>query len=125
MSGCKLPSPALKTLATPRLYFRDSSRIHGLILSAIREKLLGSNLSPAAVARPALTPMPAESERVELRQRLAARNGPSDGDLAERIARSEALAGELDADVVIVNVETPEAAAAQLFNVVRPSYTRQ
>jgi DNA mismatch repair protein MutL len=51
--------------------FRDSSRIHGLILSSIREKLLGSNLSPSAVARPALTPMPAESERVELRQRLA------------------------------------------------------
>ena len=51
--------------------FRDSSRIHGLILSSIREKLLGSNLSPSAVARPALTPMPAESERAELRQRLA------------------------------------------------------
>jgi ribose 1,5-bisphosphokinase len=60
-----------------------------------------------------------------LRQRLAARNRPSDGDLAERIARSEALTGELDADVVIVNVDTPEAAAAQLFNVVRPSHTRQ
>jgi DNA mismatch repair protein MutL len=51
--------------------FRDSSRIHGLILASIRERLLGSNLTPAAVARPALAPAPAESERVELRQRLA------------------------------------------------------
>ena len=29
--------------------FRDSSRIHGLVLSAVREKLLGSDLVPAAV----------------------------------------------------------------------------
>jgi DNA mismatch repair protein MutL len=51
--------------------FRDSSRIHGLILASIRERLLGSNLTPAAVPRPALSPAPAENERVELRQRLA------------------------------------------------------
>jgi DNA mismatch repair protein MutL len=29
--------------------FRDSGRIHGLVLSAVREKLLGSDLTPAAV----------------------------------------------------------------------------
>jgi DNA mismatch repair protein MutL len=31
--------------------FRDSSRIHGFILSNVREKLLGSDLAPVAVAR--------------------------------------------------------------------------
>ncbi|MGD0769446.1 MAG: DNA mismatch repair endonuclease MutL [Tepidisphaeraceae bacterium] len=51
--------------------FRDSSRIHGLILSSVREKLLGSDLAPSAIATPSLTPTPANSEHVELRQRLA------------------------------------------------------
>ena len=51
--------------------FRDSSRIHGLILSSVREKLLQSDLVPAAV--PQLSPvMPQQDpQRVELRQRLA------------------------------------------------------
>jgi DNA mismatch repair protein MutL len=51
--------------------FRDSSRIHGLILSAVRDRLLGSDLTPAAIPRPALAPSVVETERVELRQRLA------------------------------------------------------
>jgi DNA mismatch repair protein MutL len=51
--------------------FRDSSRIHGLILSSVREKLLGSDLAPSAIATPSFTPSPANSEHVELRQRLA------------------------------------------------------
>jgi DNA mismatch repair protein MutL len=51
--------------------FRDSSRIHGLILSSIREKLLGSDLTPLAVPRPALGMGTAEPEHTELRQRLA------------------------------------------------------
>src|SRR4029079_10711281 len=29
--------------------FRDSGRIHGLVLASVREKLLGSDLTPAAV----------------------------------------------------------------------------
>ncbi len=48
--------------------FRDSGRIHGLVLSAVRERLLGSDLSPAA----SLNRAQDETERVELRQRLAA-----------------------------------------------------
>jgi DNA mismatch repair protein MutL len=48
--------------------FRDSGRIHGLILSAVRERLLGSDLSPAA----ALQRTQDDPERLELRQRLAA-----------------------------------------------------
>jgi DNA mismatch repair protein MutL len=52
--------------------FRDSSRIHGLVLSAVREKLLGSNLVPSAVparqffSEPALDP-----NRQNLREKLA------------------------------------------------------
>jgi DNA mismatch repair protein MutL len=48
--------------------FRDSSRIHGLVLSSVRERLLGSDLSPAATLKPPMD----EPERLELRQRLAA-----------------------------------------------------
>lgn len=50
--------------------FRDSSRIHGLVLSAVREKLLGSDLVPAAVPRFSSAPT-ADPERRELRERLA------------------------------------------------------
>jgi len=47
--------------------FRDSGRIHGLILSAVRERLLGSDLAPHAM------PMRTDedSTRPELRERLA------------------------------------------------------
>jgi len=47
--------------------FRDSGRIHGLLLSAIRERLLGSDLTPKAVVMPALD----EAQRQDVRQRLA------------------------------------------------------
>jgi DNA mismatch repair protein MutL len=49
--------------------FRDGGRIHGLVLSGVREKLLGSDLTPAAI------PMRGdniEEPRQELRERLAA-----------------------------------------------------
>jgi DNA mismatch repair protein MutL len=55
--------------------FRDSGRIHGLILSSVREILLGSDLTPAAMARPMLSPMgfsPGNAPaRADMRQRLA------------------------------------------------------
>ena len=50
--------------------FRDSGRIHGLVLAAVRERLLGADLAPRAVAvgaRPTLEP-PA---RTTLQQQLA------------------------------------------------------
>ncbi|HEX4056264.1 MAG TPA: DNA mismatch repair endonuclease MutL [Tepidisphaeraceae bacterium] len=51
--------------------FRDSSRIHGLVLSAVREKLLGSDLVPSAVpARQFSAPMD-DPNREGLRQKLA------------------------------------------------------
>ena len=47
--------------------FRDSGRVHGLVLSAVREVLLGNDLAPLAV------PVVAEDEpRLDLRQKLAA-----------------------------------------------------
>jgi DNA mismatch repair protein MutL len=47
--------------------FRDSGRVHGLILSAVRERLLGSDLSPRAI------PMRADEDanRPALREKLA------------------------------------------------------
>jgi len=54
-----------------------------------------------------------------LRERLAARERASDGDLARRIARSEAISADIDADVVITNVGALESAAAQLLEVVK------
>jgi DNA mismatch repair protein MutL len=55
--------------------FRDGGRIHGLVLSGIREKLLGSDLTPAAV------PMRVDAgvdNRPDLREQLASffRSGP-------------------------------------------------
>ncbi len=37
--------------------FRDSGRLHGLVLAGVREKLLGSNLAPRAVARLSQPPL--------------------------------------------------------------------
>ncbi|MGA2497147.1 MAG: DNA mismatch repair endonuclease MutL [Tepidisphaeraceae bacterium] len=48
--------------------FRDSGRIHGLILSSIRERLLGSDLTPSAVPKPAEAPQEATGD---VRSRLA------------------------------------------------------
>jgi len=48
--------------------FRDGGRIHGLVMSAVREKLLGSDLTPLAEPRPAQDDAPQQ----ELRQKLAA-----------------------------------------------------
>jgi DNA mismatch repair protein MutL len=57
--------------------FRDGGRIHGLVLSSVREKLLGSDLTPAAI------PMRGgadDAQRPDLRERLANffRTVPSD-----------------------------------------------
>ncbi|HEY1922008.1 MAG TPA: DNA mismatch repair endonuclease MutL [Tepidisphaeraceae bacterium] len=52
--------------------FRDSSRIHGLILSTVREKLLGSDLVPSAVpARQFFSPPANDPSRQNLREQLA------------------------------------------------------
>ncbi len=52
--------------------FRDSSRIHGLILSAVREKLLGSDLVPSAVpVRQFFSTPPSDPNRQNLREQLA------------------------------------------------------
>jgi DNA mismatch repair protein MutL len=51
--------------------FRDSSRIHGLILSSIREKLLGSDLTPVAIPRPSAMMVASEAQHTQLRERLA------------------------------------------------------
>ena len=51
--------------------FRDSGRIHGLVLSAIREKLLASDLTPAAVPLQPDDPVQAQA-REDMRAKLAA-----------------------------------------------------
>ena len=48
--------------------FKDSGRLHGLVLAGIREKLLGSDLTPNATAAPAGG---APGEREDMRSRLA------------------------------------------------------
>jgi DNA mismatch repair protein MutL len=49
--------------------FRDSGRIHGIVMAAVREKLLGSDLTPNAVAFGNVAPV--ESMRLDLKQKLA------------------------------------------------------
>jgi DNA mismatch repair protein MutL len=52
--------------------FRDSGRIHGLVLATVREKLLGSDLTPAAVPMRSYGTPVEEAPRQEMRERLAA-----------------------------------------------------
>ncbi len=49
--------------------FRDSGRLHGLILTSVRERLLGSDLTPAAIPRPAETP--SQQATPDMRAKLA------------------------------------------------------
>jgi DNA mismatch repair protein MutL len=58
--------------------FRDSGRMHGLVLSSIREVLLGNDLSPTAIPISAQDDAP----RLELRQKLAEFFKQFPGDLA-------------------------------------------
>ena len=51
--------------------FRDSGRVHGLVLSSVREKLLGSDLTPNAVPASA-NGNGADDFRQDLREKLAA-----------------------------------------------------
>ncbi|HEX8914209.1 MAG TPA: DNA mismatch repair endonuclease MutL, partial [Humisphaera sp.] len=53
--------------------FKDSGRIHGLVLSGVREKLLGSDLTPAAVPmRSDADDARDDAERQGLREQMAA-----------------------------------------------------
>ena len=47
--------------------FRDGGRVHGVVHSVVRERLLGSDLTPNAVPRP----VDAQQPRQDLRERLA------------------------------------------------------
>src|SRR5205814_1539424 len=48
--------------------FRDSGRVHGLVMSAVREVLLGNDLTPMATARAGADE---PTFRVEMREKLA------------------------------------------------------
>jgi DNA mismatch repair protein MutL len=52
--------------------FRDSGRIHSLVLSAVREKLLGSDLSPAAIPGRSFANIQPPEMRQDMREKLAA-----------------------------------------------------
>jgi ribose 1,5-bisphosphokinase len=54
-----------------------------------------------------------------LEQRLASRRRSSDGELADRIARSSKLPSGTDADVVITNTGDPAIAAKRLLEVIQ------
>ena len=59
-----------------------------------------------------------------LKQRLATRQRSSDGDLAKRIARSDATDLEIGPDVVIDNIKAPSAAASELLDILKMSAVR-
>jgi DNA mismatch repair protein MutL len=97
--------------------FRDGGRIHGLVLSGIREKLLGSDLTPAAV------PMRVDGAgepRADLREQLASffRQGPINQD--EHPTSNEEIAAatppsSLQRSTFALN-EQPRKSAIQLHN---------
>jgi ribose 1,5-bisphosphokinase len=53
--------------------------------------------------------------------RLAARDRPSDGRVADRMSRGEPAGGKVRADVVINNVGEPETGARKLLDAVYAS----
>ncbi|HSI32613.1 MAG TPA: DNA mismatch repair endonuclease MutL [Tepidisphaeraceae bacterium] len=59
--------------------FKDSGRIHGLVLSAVREKLLGSDLTPRAI--PFLADNVEPADRLDVRATLASFFQKLPGDL--------------------------------------------
>jgi DNA mismatch repair protein MutL len=63
--------------------FKDSGRIHGLVMSSVREVLLGNDLTPRAVARP-VDAIP-EEQRKTMQEKLAgffrAPTTPLEGDI--------------------------------------------
>jgi DNA mismatch repair protein MutL len=77
--------------------FRDSGRMHSLVLSAVREQLLGSDLTPRAVARPAFSgagavaAAAATAPRQEMREQLAAffKRGPAGSGFSVQDSESE------------------------------------
>jgi len=50
--------------------FRDGGRVHGLVLSSVREKLLGSDLAPSAIAFSNVAPAN-DAFREDMRTKLA------------------------------------------------------
>src|SRR5439155_7866867 len=51
--------------------FKDSGRIHGLVMAGVREKLLGSDLTPSAAPRTEFPSTP-DTLRQDMQTRLAA-----------------------------------------------------
>ncbi len=51
--------------------FKDSGRLHGLVMSAVREVLLGNDLTPRAVPRAVDPAVPADAQRLSMQQKLA------------------------------------------------------
>lgn len=51
--------------------FKDSGRIHGLVMSAVRERLLGSDLTPRAMPQVAREPIVSETDRQDMQSKLA------------------------------------------------------
>jgi DNA mismatch repair protein MutL len=93
--------------------FRDSSRIHGLILSGVREKLLGSDLAPSAIATPATAFAAADPQRVELRQRLAEFFKSA---LPETSLPAESVSSPSPAPLSPVHLSSPPLSPAHLSN---------
>jgi DNA mismatch repair protein MutL len=52
--------------------FKDSGRVHGIVLSGVREKLLGSDLTPAAVPARGNAAPAEDAQRQNLREQMAA-----------------------------------------------------
>lgn len=96
--------------------FRDSGRLHGLVMSAVREALLGHDLTPRAVPRVSEA-MP-ESQRQSLQEQLAsffktpALATPASPGPAFELTRSEASAAWLPLSSPPRPAETDHAPAA-------------
>jgi DNA mismatch repair protein MutL len=104
--------------------FRDGNRIHGLVLSSVREKLMGSDLTPSAI--PMRADNLSEEVRPDLRQKLADffRSALPESDDPMPVA-SPTTARSLNTPAVQTNFSGPTAAPVGFPGAAQPAHISQ
>jgi DNA mismatch repair protein MutL len=93
--------------------FRDSNRIHGMVLAGVREKLLGSDLTPPAALAGGTSPASPPEAALEARQKLA--------EFFKRELPQAGTASDISAPVPPITAPVIQTAAAQILHQDQPT----